>query len=222
MPKLGPDGRADTPMWMRELCVWGLIDGDPNRAVGPARRFVEAMGLPTGLHWYNWHQIPFDNDYPHYFPARDGLRQGRRRDPERTARRRTSCRTSTAGCGTRATATATTWQFLGSPAPPPPRTPTANPYIETYGSKEADGSPVRLAVMCPATTLWQRTVADIVLKLMNDCGVRAVYIDQVAAAKPRLCFDPDHGHPTGGGSWWTDAYGKMLRAIRNACPPATC
>jgi hypothetical protein len=72
--------------------------------------------------------------------------------------------------------------------------------------------------MCPSTPLWQARVREIVLRLMNDCGVRGVYIDQVAAAAPTLCFDASHGHPLGGGHWWTEGYWKMLRDIRSAMP----
>ncbi len=35
---------------------------------------------------------------------------------------------------------------------------------------------------------------------------QGVYIDQIAAAQPTLCFDPSHGHPLGGGHWWTEGY----------------
>lgn len=31
------------------------------------------MRVPVGFHWYLWHKIPFDNDYPHFFPAKDGF-----------------------------------------------------------------------------------------------------------------------------------------------------
>jgi hypothetical protein len=80
---------------------------------------------------------------------------------------------------------------------------------------------VKLAAMCPATALWQNQVRDIVLRLFNDCGVSGVYIDQIAAAAPRLCFDASHGHDLGGGHWWTEGYWKLLSAIR-AAKPAAC
>jgi len=96
-----------------------------------------------------------------------------------------------------------------------------SPYLETYNSKETNGEPVRLGVMCPATPLWQNTVSNIVLRLLRECGTSAVYIDQVAAASPTLCQDPAHGHPLGGGHWWNESYWKMLAAIRHAMPPGT-
>lgn len=90
--------------------------------------------------------------------------------------------------------------------------------MESYGSKEPDGSPVRLAVMCPSTQLWQDRLKGLVLQLFGECGVKGVYMDQIAAAGPVLCFDPAHGHPLGGGSWWTESYWKLLDAIRAAKP----
>jgi len=77
---------------------------------------------------------------------------------------------------------------------------------------------VRFAVMCPATELWQATIRQITLRLMNEYDVPAVYIDQVACAAPVLCFDHAHGHPTGGGHWWVESYYALMAAIRRAKP----
>jgi hypothetical protein len=65
--KMGPEGRTDTPLWMKELCFW--MQGNPE-AVDDLQK---TLGVPIGFHWYNWHVIPFDNDYPHYFPPRQGF-----------------------------------------------------------------------------------------------------------------------------------------------------
>lgn len=93
--------------------------------------------------------------------------------------------------------------------------------LESYGSKETNGEPVRLGVMCPSTSLWRNTVSNTVLRLLKECGTSAVYIDQVAAAAPKLCMDRSHGHPLGGGHWWTESYWQMLQDIRRAMPPGT-
>ena len=75
--------------------------------------------------------------------------------------------------------------------------------------------------MCPATPIWQNTVSNLVLRLLRECGISAVYIDQVAAAPPKMCFDRAHGHPLGGGHWWNEGYWTMLAAIRRAMPHDT-
>ncbi len=66
-PRLARDGRADTPRWMRDLNAWAITGGAPADCVPAVKEFREFLGMPIGYHWYNWHQIPFDNDYPHYF-----------------------------------------------------------------------------------------------------------------------------------------------------------
>ncbi len=214
-PKLGKDGRLDTPQWMKELCVWVVGGGAPSECMEAVKTFAQFMGVSVGFHWYNWHRIPFDNDYPHYFPAKEGFADGVRELQQ-------------AGVfvmpyingrlwDTRDKG-AEDWLFTKVALPAAAKREDGSPYIETYGSKEADGSDVRLAPMCPTTKLWQDTVRDIVLRLFNEAGVNAVYIDQVAAAAPALCFDKTHGHPLGGGAWWNEGYWQMLDAIRTMMP----
>ncbi|MCS7187561.1 MAG: DUF6259 domain-containing protein, partial [Armatimonadota bacterium] len=211
----GRGTRSDTPEWMRELCVWAVGGGAPKDCVPIVKEFAKFMGVPVGFHWYNWHQIPFDNDYPHYFPTKEGFAEGVQElqqsgvfvMPYINGRL-----WDTRDKGTE------DWQFSKIALPAATKQEDGIPYTESYGSKEADGSDVKLAPMCPTTKLWQAKVREIVLRLFNEFGVNAVYIDQVAAAPPALCFDKTHGHPLGGGSWWNEGYWQMLDAIRKAMP----
>jgi hypothetical protein len=211
----GQGTRVDTPLWMRELCVWAVGGGAPKECVPIVKEFAKFMGVPVGFHWYNWHQIPFDNDYPHYFPTKEGFAEGVRElqqsgvfvMPYINGRL-----WDTRDKGTE------DWQFSKVALPAATKREDGTPYTESYGSKEVDGSDVKLAPMCPTTKLWQDKVREIVLRLFNEFGVNAVYIDQVAAAPPVLCFDKTHGHPLGGGSWWNEGYWQMLDAIRKTMP----
>lgn len=217
-PKLGADGRKDTPRWMRELNVWALSGGTAEECVPPVRQFREFIGQPVAVHWYNWHQIPFDNDYPHYFPAKDDFVRG-------------VAQLRAAGVYTMPYINGRLWdshdrgaedsEFTAHALPWVTKQPDGSPYLEKYGSKETNGAPVALGVMCPSTAFWQNTVSNIVLRLLRECGTAAVYIDQVAAAAPKLCLDRRHGHPLGGGHWWTEGYWKMFEEIRRAKPPET-
>jgi len=179
-------------------------------------RFKEALGVPVGFHWYSWHQIPFDNDYPHYFPAKEGFVEGVKELQEAGVQVMPYINGRLWDTHDRQT---NDFEFTRLALPAATKDWKGNPYVETYGSKEADGQPVRLAVMCPVTHTWQERVHDVVLRLFQECGVRGVYIDQVAAAKPEWCFDAAHGHPLGGGSWWTEqGYWPMLERIRDDKP----
>ena len=214
-PRLSPDGREDTPRWMRELSAWSLGGGRPQDCVGAMKGFAQFLAPPTGFHWYNWHQIPFDNDYPHYFPTHPGFADGVRE-------------LQSAGVCVMPYINGRLWdtrdkgaedfEFTKVARPAVSKNEKGEPYTEVYGSKETDGSPVRLGVMCPSTALWQDKVRGTVLRLMNECGVKGVYIDQIAAAAPTLCFDKTHGHPLGGGHWWTEGYWKLLDSLRQAMP----
>ena len=214
-PTLGPDGRADTPKWMRELPAWVMTGGAASDCVPQVKQFAKTVGVPAGLHWYNWHQIPFDNDYPHYFPVKDGFHEG-------VAELKAAGVYPMPYINGRLWDTrdkdAEDWEFTRTALPAATKEEGGAPCTESYGSKETDGNSVKLAVMCPTTSLWQSRVSDIVLRLFNEYGVSGVYIDQIAAAAPRLCFDASHGHALGGGHWWTEGYWKMLDAIRAAKP----
>jgi hypothetical protein len=214
-PALGPDGRTDTPKWMRELPAWLMTGGAASDCVPRVKDFAQEIGVPVGFHWYRWHEIPFDNDYPHYFPTKEGFAEG-------VAELKQAGVYAMPYINGRLWDThdkkAEDWQFTKTARPASTKDEKGDPYVETYRSKEADGNSVKLAVMCPSTPLWQDRVRDIVLRLFNECGVGGVYIDQIAAASPRLCFDPSHAHPLGGGHWWTEGYWHMLDSIRAAKP----
>ena len=214
-PEVGAAGREDTPRWMRELSCWAMTGGSAAEVVPITKEFQAALGLPVGLHWYNWHQIPFDNDYPHYFPAKDGFAAGvaeLRASGVRVMPYINGRLWDTRDRGTEER------EFPSVARPATAKDTGGQPFIETYSSKESDGSPVRLAVMCPSTDLWKFRIREIVLRLMNECGVDGVYIDQVAAAQPVLCMDGSHGHPPGGGHWWTESYWDLLGRIRRGMP----
>ncbi|MBN2562479.1 MAG: hypothetical protein JXQ75_16255 [Phycisphaerae bacterium] len=216
-PKLAPDkGRADTPLWMRELPLWILGGGTDYKAtIAGLRKVQKEYGVPFGIHWYRWHQIPFDNDYPHYFPAADGFVEavaevqrdgiyvmpyinGRLWDVQDRG--------------------AEDFQFSKVALPAATKNPKGEPNVERYGSKNPDGSRVKLAVMCPATRLWQDKIGGIVGRLFNEVGVASVYIDQISACRAVYCYDPTHGHPIGGGHWWSAGYWQMMDRIREKMP----
>lgn len=210
-PPLGEGGRADTPLWMRELCAWAQTGGAPGEVVPAVKEFAGYLDVPVGFHWYNWHQIPFDNDYPHYFPAKDGFAEAVRELQEANVFVMPYINGRLWDSRDRG---AEEYAFAKIALPAVAKMGDGNPFIESYGSKESDGSDVKLGVMCPTTPLWQQTVKDIVLRLQNECGVKGVYIDQVAAAAPVLCMDSGHGHPLGGGSWWNAGYWALLDSLR--------
>jgi hypothetical protein len=198
--------RPDTPKWMREICVWACTGGKPEECVQKVKDFAAFMGAPTAFHWYSWHEIPFDVEYPHYFPTKPGMAEGVKE-------------LQAAGVRVMPYINGRLWDtalqdFKDAAIAAATKGEDGKPYIEEYGSG------AKLAPMCPTQRLWQDKVQEIVLRLVTEVGVDGVYIDQIGAAAPRLCMDGTHGHPLGGGHWWTqDGYWPLLRELQAKLPP---
>jgi len=201
----GPVSKRAIPQWLKDTDLWLMPDAEPVKNIEPCVKAKDFFGVPISLHWYNWHQIPFDTLYPDYFPARRGFAGGTMRLQE-------------AGFhvmpyinGRLADPNSRFWtKEDGEKAAC--KQEDGKVYTEVYGSK------VPLNVMCPFTDGWQRKVGELVDRLVNEYKVDGVYIDQIGAAAPNRCFDPSHGHPLGGGRMWVDGYRKMLDDIRKKLP----
>ncbi|MBM3239628.1 hypothetical protein FJZ31_25350 [Candidatus Poribacteria bacterium] len=200
---------ASTPQWLKEIALWCQTGGDPKDVVPNVLRFADYFQVPIAVHWYSWHQIPFDDHYPEYFPAKEGFKEA----VEELHR---------AGIyvmpyinGRLFDSTTDSWKNEGAE-----RFCALNEkdgkYVEVYGSK------VPLSPMCPSTSYWQDKVAEIVERLVCEFKVDGVYIDQIGAAGAKLCFNPEHPHPLGNGDFWVSGYRQMLQQVRQkmkACNP---
>lgn len=216
MPPMNDNGRTDTPQWFKDIGIWALGSSSDILASNTAR-MADYARVPAAIHWYSWHNAPFDNDYPNYFPERPVFRDGisllhasnvkvmpyingrlwDTRDKE-----------------------IEDYRFSAEGLAGAAKNETNGIYAESYSSKEKDGSPVRLAVMCPASKIWQDTMFNTVRKLVYETGVDGVYMDQIATSRPVPCYDASHGHPVGGGSWWTEqGYWPLVKRIRKEIAP---
>ncbi len=168
------------------------------------------LGVRLGVHFYNWHQVPFDTDYPDYFPAREGFaglvarlrRAGMRCMPYINGRLWDISAPSWAARGAEAHAVKISAERLHPRTRFIPR--------ETYGSGQY------LAPMCPTTPFWQDTVVDLCRRIVDELGCDGVYLDQICAEKAELCVDPAHGHALGGGGYWLTGYRQLMARVRAA------
>ncbi len=155
----------------------------------------------------------FDTHYPEYFPARDGFKGVLDQLQEKGVRVCPYVNGRIFDQGTE------TWRNDPQAAAAAAKSATPALYSQTGLAlyDESYGSKAEFAVMCPHAVYWQATMADVVGNLTRDTtlyGTDGVYVDQVAAAGPRPCFDPSHGHPLGGGNHWVTGYLDMLSEMR--------
>jgi hypothetical protein len=199
--KAGSIRERPIPRWLKDTDIWLLMSEVPDNAAERAKRFADFFGVPTAIHWYSWHQIPFDTKYPDYFPAREGFAKAVRSVQD------LGIRVMPYINGRLWDPATDSWNDENAEASCA-KNENLEPYTEVYGSG------VKLAVMCPTTALWQRKITELVDRLIHQVGVDAVYIDQITAAAAVLCFDPNHPHAPGGGDLWARGYRELLGQVR--------
>lgn len=203
--KAGPVSRRPIPKWLTDTELWLMPDAKPLDNVEPCKKAAEFFGVPISLHWYNWHQIPFDTLYPEYFPTLPHFKQGVK------ALQVAGFHAMPYINGRLCDPKSKTWTDEGG-SKSAALQENNEPYTEVYGSE------VPLNVMCPYTAQWQEKIAGLAGRLTNEYGVDGVYIDQICAAGANRCFDASHGHPVGGGHFWADGYRKLLDLARSKLP----
>ncbi|MBU2496057.1 MAG: hypothetical protein KJ935_06150 [Candidatus Omnitrophica bacterium] len=96
-----------------------------------------------------------------------------------------------------------------------------NAEARPYAIKKPDGNPIiqswckgwENSWLCPHMAYTQNLTAKIFVRCL-DLGCTVVQIDNFPCAGSGACYDPGHGHPIGHGSWWSEAWGRILTEVR--------
>ncbi len=191
--------RTDLPPNYRDIEVWVNISGSPAEMKAVYDRVKqETSARVVAVHWYGWNMVPFDTGYPEDFPAQDGFEEVVR---EITANGDFVVPYLNGHCWD---STLASYRTEGTAAAVKGR--DGSIALEHYASDHA------LAPMCPASTVFQRRIQENCRKLIA-MGVNGIYLDQICQLAPMACCDTAHGHPAGGGGWWTESYRQMLEPV---------
>ena len=190
--------RADFPQSFKDLDVMTFMtERNAKVASNKIARIVEGFpGLKVGVHWYGWHNSGFCVNFPEFFPAQKGVGDVMRAWADKGVM--VMPYTNPRLWDTNSAA----WVFTKDYA--------CRWHAGKYLTVSYLGNPC--AIMCPSSDKWKESVWKWSGQVV-DTGANSVYYDQVAVARPFECFDGRHGHPVGGGTWWTDGYRKMLEPM---------
>lgn len=225
-----------TPQWMREIPFWIMdwvpydpesgevvptdvrsdsADADIDDWYKTPIKLRKELGVPIGYHIYNWHQIPFDNDYPHFMPAKKKFLKALPKLKEN-------------GIRVMPYINALLWdnqdrgdenfEFEEYGRPGAVKREDGSAAILTYESRKKNGDKVELSPMCPSYQLWRDKLTELITGMFKELDVDAIYLDQIAARAPHLCMDETHSHPSGGGAWWQKNYRELLSQLNAAKP----
>ena len=199
--------RGLVPAWVLETGLWQWNRGASPGVLPPAAALQARLGLPVRVFWHWWHGCPYDIGFPEYLPPREGTEAFRRavaKAHDDGLRMLVYMNQRAWGLSTKS------WADEGA---------------ERFAVKAQDGK-IRpevyniftgkaLVSMCLATPFWRNKYAGLAEEAFRDLGVDGIYMDQACSQKP--CFDPDHGHPLGGGSSWIEGFRALSEDIRNRC-----
>ena len=196
--------RQDYPDWFKRLPLWFGFHGMTDVNMASSRALVKYMDVPMAVHLYHWHAIQFDTQYPDFWPPYDvtfkysqELRAlGVKVMPY------LNCRLIDQKSASWKNDAAAKYAALTEPG------------HKTFDEICSADQKVQLSAICPATTYWQEKYLPLTRRLRDDLNVDGIYLDQVAASAPVLCFEPAHGHPLGGGCHWVGGYAKMIANMR--------
>ena len=243
----GPlESRKDVPEWYKKLIFWSLawecksytnwdeistrmqdygLAHDDDLTVDDIHKISSTMGVPYAAFFYGWHNNTFDESVPDYFPpliGDDAFRKQVRRIHDAGAKiipyingslwdkalESYKERDVFRHCIKDAAGNSFGWRI---------------DHTSRHKAGKSDRPIYWLDWPCPYTDFWQTEVAEISRKLVADYGVDGVYYD-VLSGNAHMCYDPDHGHATGGGNYWAMGNREILRrsreAIRAANPEA--
>ncbi|HHB77339.1 MAG TPA: hypothetical protein ENK84_12515 [Desulfobulbus sp.] len=214
-PKMAPERKLRQAKLGR-IGIWGYYSADTNSSMaameGAMSDFIDFfqtdLDVPVGIHWYRWNYKDFDNDYPDYFPERDGM-SALIDDIQRSGNAAIMPYINGRLYDTDLTGS---WDYTSRGKPSTTKKENGAAYTQNFNNNT-------FAVMCPTRTDWQDILVDASAQLTGRIGAGGIYIDQVAAAGPTEDMDPAHHHPLGGGHWWRDGYREMFARIRNTIAP---
>ena len=194
--------RRATPQWLEETDLWLRPDGGAEQNIEVTRRALEYFDAPTALHWYRWHVIPYDTNYPEYLPALPGISEAV------AEMQRLGSRVVPYVNGRLWDPASTSWRNEGGAAAAA-RQIDGTCYTEVYGSRIPNNA------ACPATETWRRQMVSVVHDVAAELGVDGIYIDQIGAARGVPCYAENHEHQPGGGDFWHLAYRQLLEQVRS-------
>lgn len=197
-----PDLIKNVGAWVRESWIWDRAEGSPHEMNAPLLDAQTKMNFPMAVHWHNWHQVPFDNLYPHFFPPRSGFKERVKELVDHGVLVLPYINGLSVDLNI---------PDFEKYAPYAMRDEAGGYRMHVYGENAG-----RLLSMCPTQRFWRDTVVNLAETLFGTYGVNGVYLDQISGMHQELCFNKDHGHPLGGGKYWVEANEELLRQVRAA------
>jgi len=211
-----PEIATNVGFWVRDTWVWDISgvekntgdpatwrrdEGDPHEMNLAFLDAMKTMDVPIAFQWYGWHNVIFDNNYPHFLPPLKGFKERVEELVDSGALIVPYIN------GLSADSKTWDWDKLD-----PHAIKDQSGGLHQHFYRDGAG---RLTPMCPNQNYWHFTINNVVDSIVNVYGTNGIYMDEISCNSHELCFNPDHRHPLGGGRYWADGYRKLYRKTLN-------
>ncbi len=179
--------------WIKNTAAWVWNRGQATNVLDPAMELKDQLKLPVSVLWHWWHGGSYDDSFPDYFPPRDGAAFTPAIDRAKQQDVHALVYMNQLKWGD----SQPSWQ---------------NEKAYLWATKNIEGkheshmynifTKKSLTYMCLATDFWKNKYAALVDSAINKYHVSGIYMDQTCLS--RVCYDPTHNHPVGGGKYWLE------------------
>ncbi|MBS0010542.1 MAG: hypothetical protein KFF49_03985, partial [Bacteroidales bacterium] len=201
MPASGSDDLTRwTPTWFRNIGFWAKYYHEPAKILPEWGSYRKWLGVPVASHWYRYHLVDYNNNDPEYLPGDPYLLEGIRAARE-------------LGVEPMPYILSIYWDK------------DTQSWIHEGGEESAvrtgsgDIPPFKIddnafGSMCISQDQWHKKMQEVTGKLVNEYDMSGVYLDALAKADPKNCYNPAHGHSIHGGNYWGQGARELMRKLR--------
>ena len=187
--------------------------------VDAAIRLQKELGVPVAYHVYNWHEIPFNVEYPHFLPAKEEFIEGAKKLREN-------------GIKVVPYINAMSWDSqdaLGGHEVNYENTGSCEAVIKENGKVASKvypqitrgGTQADLCHICPSSEKWHEIITSLTEEMLETLPIDGVYFDQCACTISDPCFAAEHRHLPGGGDFWVKGLREMMERLRKVKKPGS-
>ena len=199
--------RGLTPAWVTNTALWVWNRGSSSNVIDPAVALQKKLGLPVSVFWHWWHGCAYDTGFPEYLPPREGdaaFTAALQRAHAHDVRAIVYMNQRLWGMTTASWTNENALRFAVKGADGQVRPEVYNTFTKQP-----------CASMCMGTEFWRNKYAGLAATASRQLGVDGIYMDQ--ACSSLACFDPQHGHTIGGGTYWMRGFQLLATDIRRRC-----
>ena len=199
--------KGNVPKWLLKTGLWLWNRGRSEVVLKPAALLQKELQLPVSVFWHWWHGCAYDIGFPEYLPPREGVepfKQALDQAHDENLHAIVYMNQRLWGMTTES------WQKEGAESYAV-MGPDMRIRSEIYN--KFTNSPC--ATMCLGTSFWRNKYAGLAEAAIKELGVDGIYMDQ--ACLSLMCYNPEHGHPIGGGNYWIKGFQKLSEDIRKRC-----